>query len=282
MRARLDPLFTQTLLKIGNGQEKTFEDDLIKIPAPLAINDPMAEESLDELIKVIYPDLASLTEVSRSINRAILTTKNCFVDEVNTKLINEFPGNLVEYLSFDRVENPSHEAEYGDLINSLTPSGLPEHRLSLKENAPVILLRNLDPTEGLCNGTRLICKKLDKNVIHAEIAVGEFCGKSVFIHRIPFEPPTDEQYPVPYTRTQFPLRLCFAMTINKAQGQTLDSVGVYLREPVFSHGQLYVAMSRAKTSASVKLLIKPPFNEHRLNYTRNIVYTEVLQAAEIV
>ncbi|CAA0821401.1 PIF1 helicase [Striga hermonthica] len=283
MRARLDPWFTEMLLKIGNGQETTFEDDLIKIPASLALADPVSEESLDELITTIYPNLASLTKMNLSMNRAILTTKNCFVDEVNKKLINEFPGDLVEYLSFDRVENPSHEAEYGDIINSLTPSGLSEHRLSLKKNAPVILLRNLDPTEGLCNGTRLICKKLDKNVIYAEIAVRDFSGKSVFIHRIPFEPPADEQYPVPYTRTQFPLHLCFAMTINNAQGQTLDRVGVYLRKPVFSHWQLYVAISRAKTATSVKLLIKPPFfNEHRLNYTKNIVYTEVLQAAQIV
>ncbi|CAA0809737.1 PIF1 helicase [Striga hermonthica] len=149
MRARLDPWFTEMLLKIGNGQETTFEDDLIKIPASLALADPVSEESLDELITTIYPNLASLTEMNLSMNRAILTTKNCFVDEVNKKLINEFPGDLVEYLSFDRVENPSHEAEYGDIINSLTPSGLLEHRLSLKENAPVILLRNLDPTEGL-------------------------------------------------------------------------------------------------------------------------------------
>ncbi|KAL0403994.1 UNVERIFIED_CONTAM: hypothetical protein Sradi_2040200 [Sesamum radiatum] len=56
-----------------------------------------------------------------------------------------------------------------------------------------------------------------------------------------------------------PVKPCFAMTVNKAQGQTLDFVGVYLREPVFSHGQLYVALSRAKTGNSVKWL----FEMHR-------------------
>ena len=62
--------------------------------------------------------------------------------------------------------------------------------------------------------------------------------KEVFIHRIPMQPPRGEQYTVAFIKFQFPIRLCFAMTINKAQGQTLDFVGVYLKEPVFSHGQL--------------------------------------------
>ncbi|CAA0810619.1 PIF1 helicase [Striga hermonthica] len=202
MRARLDPLFTEMLLRIENGQERTYDEDLIKIPPSITISECLSEDSLDELIRIIYLDLAHLTETELSVNRAILTTKNTFVDEVNTKLINEFPGDLVEYLSFDKVENPAHEAEYGDLINLLTPSGIPEHRLRLKKNAPVILLRNLDPTEGLCNGTRLICKQLDKNVTHAQISVGDFSGKSVFIHRILFEPLAEEQYLVFYKRIQ--------------------------------------------------------------------------------
>ena len=68
------------------------------------------------------------------------------------------------------------------------------------------------------------------------------------------------------------------MTINKAQGQTLDYVGIYLREPVFSHGQLYVVLSRAKNSKSVKILITPPVYDSSLDYvTPNIVYKDVLQ-----
>ena len=123
---------------------------------------------------------------------------------------------------------------------------------------------------------------MSRNIIHAQIVVGDFAGKDVFIHRISLEPPTDEQYPVPYKRTQFPIRLCFAMTINKAQGQTLDFVGIYLREPVFSHGQLYVALSRARTASQVKLLIKPPFfDKSRINQTKNIVYREVFEASQL-
>ena len=78
----------------------------------------------------------------------------------------------------------------------------------------------------------------------------------MLIPRIPFIPVENNKYPFPFKRTQFPVRLSFAMTINKAQGQTLDFVGIYLPEPVFSHGQLYVALSRATSSKNIKILIK--------------------------
>ena len=97
-----------------------------------------------------------------------------------------------------------------------------------------MLFRNIDLPKGLCNGTRLIIKSLRDNVIDAVISSsGEFAGKQVFLHRIQFRTSADSNYPIPFERIQFHVRLCFAMTINKAQGQILDTVGIYLREPVF-------------------------------------------------
>lgn len=90
----------------------------------------------------------------------------------------------------------------------------------------------------------------------------------------------DEKLPIPFKRTQFPIRLCFAMTINKAQGRTLDFVGIYLCEPVFSHGQLYVALSSAKASNCVKMVIRPPTADDPDDHsTYNVVYNEIIEKA---
>ena len=98
-----------------------------------------------------------------------------------------------------------------------------------------------------------------------------------FIPRIPFIPIKNEKHIFLFKRTQFPIRLSFAMTINKAQSQTLDYVGIYLLEPIFSPGQLYVVLSRAKTSNSIKILVRPTLPD-KLDYycTKIIVYHELL------
>ncbi|XP_052622658.1 uncharacterized protein LOC128127948 [Lactuca sativa] len=213
----------------------------------------------------------SSTNVHASLKWAILTTKNIFVHEINDILINKFLGEETEYISLDETLDPNDQAHYEDLLHSLTPNGMPPHRLILKQNAPIILLRNMNPTEGLCNDTRLFCKDFGKNVIRAEIAIGDFAGKQVFIHRLPLQPAIGEEYTVPFKRIQFPIKLCFAMTINKAQGQTLDYVGIYLKEHVFSDGQLYVALSRARKIENIKVVISESQHYTDTHKTKNIV-----------
>ena len=147
----------------------------------------------------------------------------------------------------------------------------------LKLNCPVMLLRNINPAEGLCNGTRLICRHFERNVIDAEVAVGEYSGKRVFLPRIHFIPLDGDKNPFPFKRTQFPVRPCFSMTINKAQGQTLDYIGLYLPEPVFSHGQLYVALSRVRQRDAIKILLDTSSTDFDgLSRTKNVVFKEIL------
>jgi ATP-dependent DNA helicase PIF1 len=217
-------------------------------------------------------------------------------------MIKLFAGEEKVYYSFDEAVDDPNNYYPEEFLNTLTPSGLPPHVLKLRINCPVILLRNIDPAKGLCNGTRLVVRDFQKNVIDAEIVFGQHAGTRVFLPRIPLCPSDDELFPFQFKRRQFPIRLSFAMTVNKAQGQTIPHVGIYLPEPVFSHGQLYVAISRATARCHVKVLAradpdldkdetkepnkhcepKPKDQKHGGNevdsptYTKNIVYKEIL------
>jgi hypothetical protein len=135
---------------------------------------------------------------------------------------------------------------------------------------PVILVRNVAPSSGLCNGTRLICKEFYPKLIKCKFATGERKGQFVLIPRMPLVPSQKKQ--TKFKRIQFPQKPAFAMSVNKSQGQTLGFVGLWLHQPVFSHGQLYVALSRVQSRQSIKIA-----NDHPNNLTKNIVWHQIFK-----
>jgi hypothetical protein len=90
--------------------------------------------------------------------QAILTTKNTVVNSLNTQIVEAVPGQEHIFLSTDLVETGDDQAMVigTKFLNTITLAGMPPHRMAFKVGVPIMLLRNLDATSRLCNGTRLI------------------------------------------------------------------------------------------------------------------------------
>lgn len=199
-------------------------------------------------------------------------------------LFSNLIGEEKTYLSSDSIEtsdsSPKDTMVYSqEFLNSIKISGLPNHFLKLKVGAIIMLLRNIDPKGDFCNGTRLQIIQMTDHVIWARLITGNENDKDVvqkvLIPRM-FVSPPEARFPFRMRRRQFHVAVAFAMTINKSQGQTLERVGLYLARPVFTHGQLYVAVSRVKSRSGLKILIT---DKHRKPHktTMNVVHKEVFQ-----
>lgn len=185
------------------------------------------------------------------VKQGILCAKNEDSFGINQVCLKKMTGESRTYLSYDRVEEEDVFSAQTELLNSRTPSGFPDHNLVVKVGAPVMLLRNLQC--GLVNGTRMIVRAMHNKVLECEVMVGHRKGEIIFLPRIPMYDRSND-FAWTLIRVQFPIKVCFAMTIHKGQGQSMSRVGVYLPDEVFVHGQLYVALSRARTASGLKVL----------------------------
>ncbi|EGT37482.1 hypothetical protein CAEBREN_25238 [Caenorhabditis brenneri] len=254
----------QFLLDVGDGKLGEGPSGLMDVPPELRSQGNLAEEMFGSLLR----SQANASDISRV---AILTPTNKGALEMNEKVFNMIPGNYRMYDSVDEVgekEESSDATNFPtEFLNKMSPAGLPPHRLKLKIGAIVMLIRNLDVRNGLCNGSRMVVKQMGERVLGCELITGPRKGEAVLVPRITLTYDTD--IPFVLKRNQFPIRPACAMTVNKAQGQTFDRIGVLLDNPIFSHGQLYVALSRTRTKEGV--CISAPDN-----VMNNIVFRNIL------
>jgi hypothetical protein len=281
--------FSKWVLAIGDGTvpaEKRGDEreaTWVTIPDDLLIH--TEGDKLAALVAEVYPNLLSkYRDPSYLASRAIVCPNNQTVDEINKYIVSMLPGDSVQYISCDTISKTSEQIPDFDIIypteflNSIEANNFPAHILVLKKGTVVMLLRNLNQSLGLCNGTRLLITDLGQRLLQCVLLTGTHDGETVFIPRTALNT-TDAKWPFMLQRRQFPVRVCYAMTINKSQGQTLSRVGLYLKKPVFTHGQLYVAISRATSRNGLRILIENDDGSCGTQ-TRNVVYREVLDAAD--
>ena len=168
--------------------------------------------------------------------RAIISPTNLDAEEINNYCLNLLPGKIEEFKSVDSTEenSPDYTPEF---LNTINAPGIAQHKLNLKLGAPVVLLRNIDPKNGHCNGVKYIINNMRKHIIELKsISQGNF-GSFLFLPRILM---VSQTATLPFTlkRRQFPIRLAFGITSNRSQGETLQKVGLYCAQDFFTHGQV--------------------------------------------
>jgi hypothetical protein len=271
--------FAEWILTLGNGEvDEVDNQSNVVIPSDLLID--AGDHPIHSIVIATFPDLHNkYTDGKYLEERSILGPTNDIVNEINDYMIDLLSPDTETYFNADSICKSSSYIQNEDVLypveflNSLKFLGIPNHKLRLAVGLPIMLLRNLNQSNGLCNGTRLVVSQLSKWVIEAKIITGSHVGQKVFIPRIVLSP-SETKWPFVLKRRQFPVCVCFAMTINKSQGQSLKHVGLFLPKPVFSHGQLYVAVSRVTTRNGLKILITDTDSKSS-SVTKNIVYKEV-------
>ena len=193
--------FAKWLLKLGDGK---IENSLQNTAPNTIALPPQSNIVTGSIVDALYPDLSAAAYLTQTV---ILCPTNDDTLILNELILDKLLSPKKLYLSADRAlcadekEAQNYPLEF---LNSLTPSGMPPHRLNLKVDAIVMLLRNLDIRKGLCNGTRLTVKHLHEHIIiDAQILSGTNAGKRFLIPRFKLAP-SDVSLPFTLERTQFP------------------------------------------------------------------------------
>ena len=227
-RAALNPEYTALLEDVGNGRI-----DFITPPCEGRVS------GYSELIDAVY---GNTWDTAHQI--LALTLETCAA--VNNLCFDKLPGELIRMPASDTYVDCRNPDDFPhDYIESLDMKGAPPWMLQMKVGAKYMCIRNLDLKRGIVNGTMMKLISIGRHTAQFEILTGKACGSVDIFTRAVFTI-TPEASGLPFTvvRKQFPVIPAYCLSVHKAQGQTLQRVGLIFESDPFTHGQLYVALSR--------------------------------------
>ena len=201
-------------------------------------NKEYTEEDLDTLNKRTQKDAV----IPKKDTTVILTTTNSLANTINQDRLSKLPGKEITYeaLASGKFEESAYPTDTS---------------LKLKKGAQVILIKN-DPGKQWVNGTLAKVVALSKDSIVVDIN-GRTCDvpivkwqKIEYSYNEKEDKIEDE---VVGAFAQYPIKLAWAITIHKSQGQTFEKVIIDLGNGAFTHGQLYVALSRCTRLDGIRL-----------------------------
>jgi ATP-dependent DNA helicase PIF1 len=247
-RNKHDPRYATFCESIGLGTTMTFVP-----PAARVTHDPSDPNVFDPSVTTL---LAILHTTVDAFNEKILR-RTFFDDQIRTyeAKYHSHDDNYALALPFDIISHNQRDA--------------PPHALSLAVGCRVIILRNILASEGLANGTMCEITRLNPNSITVIIKTGRKAGNSATLFRIAFPL---RGAATQCNRLQLPVTLAYAITVNKSQAKTLDKVIYDCSDPPFTHGQLYIALTRVRSSDDIH------FFNPRNSITTNIVYKRLIHS----
>ena len=241
-------------------------------------------ETLKEFVNDVYPNF-DIEYNNREFlsERCILTPLHANRTLINDMLFDRIPEQEQIFTADDQISDDI-ESIHQELVAQTEWPGIPKHNLRLKKFAIVMVMRNINPAIGLVNGTKMIIEDMNPYFLHCRIlSKTAFYNRVVRVPRIRFS--SDRNCWISFTRIQFPVTLCYSMTINKSQGQTIKDLAIYLPNPVFDHGQYYTGVGRCGDPTHIKIFIEKTTTQgltllpsgRYVWLTRNVVFPELIE-----
>ena len=254
-RAIQHPDYCAFLEEVGNGRMES-----VQVPVERVVVD------YAQMVDKVYGDTFDFGSQILA-----LTLETCA--EVNALCLEKLPGPVVECPAADTyVECSDPDSFPTEYVESMQMHGAPPFLLQLKVGARFMCIRNLDMQRGIINGTMLEIIAISRHSLQVRILTGKSAGHcDVFMKTMFTIPPEASGLPFTVLRRQYPIIPAYCLTVHKAQGQTLSKVGLIFESDPFTHGQLYVALSRVASWECLYVKL------HTGEYTvRNTVHKHLL------